>query len=84
MHFHVIRWSHPVVSWPSLHRFINSVPKNFQPKIGLEVHAQLKARTKLFSRAAYRFGAPSNSQITLLDAAIPGSLPVLYASFITP
>ncbi|CAH8494694.1 unnamed protein product [Dicrocoelium dendriticum] len=47
------------------------------PLIGLEVHAQLVSCTKLFSRTPYSFGSPPNTQLSLLDAAIPGSLPLL-------
>ncbi|MBC6405317.1 MAG: Asp-tRNA(Asn)/Glu-tRNA(Gln) amidotransferase subunit GatB [Rhodospirillales bacterium] len=45
--------------------------------IGLEVHAQVISRSKLFSGAATGFGAEPNSQVSLVDAAFPGMLPVL-------
>ena len=45
--------------------------------VGLEVHAQVTARSKLFSGAATTFGAEPNSQVSLVDAAMPGMLPVL-------
>ena len=45
--------------------------------IGLEVHAQAVSDSKLFSGAATSFGAPPNSQVSLVDAAMPGMLPVL-------
>ena len=45
--------------------------------IGLEVHAQVISETKLFSGAATAFGAAPNSQVSLVDAAMPGMLPVL-------
>ncbi|KTD08094.1 Asp-tRNA(Asn)/Glu-tRNA(Gln) amidotransferase subunit GatB [Legionella jamestowniensis] len=45
--------------------------------IGLEVHAQLKTKSKLFSSAATAFGAPPNSQTSFIDAGLPGVLPVL-------
>ncbi|MGQ0660789.1 Asp-tRNA(Asn)/Glu-tRNA(Gln) amidotransferase subunit GatB [Sphingosinicella sp.] len=44
--------------------------------IGLEVHAQITSHTKLFSGAATEFGAEPNSQVSLIDAAMPGMLPV--------
>ena len=47
--------------------------------IGLEIHAQLISRAKLFSGAATAFGAEPNTQVSLLDAAFPGMLPVLNA-----
>jgi aspartyl-tRNA(Asn)/glutamyl-tRNA(Gln) amidotransferase subunit B len=45
--------------------------------IGLEVHAQVLSKAKLFSGTANEFGAEPNSQVSLLDAAMPGMLPVL-------
>ncbi len=45
--------------------------------IGLEVHAQVIANSKLFSGAATSFGAEPNSEVSLVDAAMPGMLPVL-------
>jgi len=44
--------------------------------IGLEVHAQVASEAKLFSGAATAFGAEPNSQVSLIDAAFPGMLPV--------
>ena len=45
--------------------------------IGLEVHAQVESNSKLFSGASTEFGAAPNSQVSLVDAAMPGMLPVL-------
>src|SRR5207244_10443904 len=45
--------------------------------IGMEVHAQVIASSKLFSGASASFGAEPNSQVSLVDAAMPGMLPVL-------
>jgi aspartyl-tRNA(Asn)/glutamyl-tRNA(Gln) amidotransferase subunit B len=45
--------------------------------IGLEVHAQVVSQSKLFSGSATAFGAEPNSQVSLVDAAMPGMLPVL-------
>ncbi len=45
--------------------------------IGLEIHAQITSKSKLFSGAATDFGAEPNSQVSLVDAAFPGMLPVL-------
>ena len=45
--------------------------------IGLEVHAQVVSASKLFSGAATAFGAEPNSQVSLVDAAFPGMLPVI-------
>jgi aspartyl-tRNA(Asn)/glutamyl-tRNA(Gln) amidotransferase subunit B len=49
----------------------------FEVVIGLEVHAQVTSRAKLFSGAATAFGAEPNTQVSLVDAAMPGMLPVL-------
>jgi aspartyl-tRNA(Asn)/glutamyl-tRNA(Gln) amidotransferase subunit B len=45
--------------------------------IGLEVHAQVSSRSKLFSGASTAFGAEPNSNVSLVDAAMPGMLPVI-------
>ena len=44
--------------------------------IGLEVHAQLSTKTKLFSSASTRFGSNANTQVNLVDLGLPGVLPV--------
>ncbi len=45
--------------------------------IGLEIHAQVIANSKLFSGASTKFGAMPNTQVSLVDAGMPGMLPVL-------
>ena len=45
--------------------------------IGLEIHAQVKSNSKLFSSSATKFGSKPNSQVSLVDAAMPGMLPVI-------
>jgi len=45
--------------------------------IGLEVHAQVTSKSKLFSGAATSFGAEPNTEVSLVDAAMPGMLPVI-------
>src|SRR5690554_3849497 len=47
--------------------------------IGLEIHAQLATNTKIFSGSATAFGAEPNTQASLIDLAMPGTLPVLNA-----
>ena len=47
--------------------------------IGLEIHAQVISESKLFSGAATAFGAEPNTQVSLVDAAMPGMLPVINA-----
>jgi len=50
--------------------------------IGLEVHAQIVVEAKLFSGAATAFGAPPNEQVSLVDAGMPGMLPVLNGAVV--
>ena len=50
--------------------------------IGLEVHAQVASRSKLFSGSSTEFGAEPNSHVSLVDAAMPGMLPVINAECI--
>jgi len=45
--------------------------------IGLEIHAQVKSNSKLFSNSSTTFGSKPNSQVSLVDAAMPGMLPVI-------
>src|SRR5450631_4295208 len=50
--------------------------------VGLEVHAQVASQSKLFSGASTEFGAEPNSHVSLVDAAMPGMLPVINAECI--
>jgi aspartyl-tRNA(Asn)/glutamyl-tRNA(Gln) amidotransferase subunit B len=52
---------------------------DWETVIGLEIHAQLATRSKIFSGAATAYGAPPNAQTDLIDLAYPGVLPVLNA-----
>ena len=45
--------------------------------IGCEIHAQISTNSKLFSRSSTQFGNPQNSQVSFVDAAMPGMLPVI-------
>ncbi|MGE3103893.1 MAG: Asp-tRNA(Asn)/Glu-tRNA(Gln) amidotransferase subunit GatB [Lysobacterales bacterium] len=49
---------------------------SWQAVIGLEVHVQLATRSKMFSAAATAYGAEPNTQVSWVDAALPGTLPV--------
>jgi aspartyl-tRNA(Asn)/glutamyl-tRNA(Gln) amidotransferase subunit B len=55
---------------------IKGATGDWEVVIGLEVHAQVTSNAKLFSSAATAFGAEPNSQVSLVDAAMPGMLPV--------
>ena len=56
---------------------IHGATGEWEVVIGLEVHAQVTSNAKLFSGASTEFGAEPNSQVSLVDAAMPGMLPVL-------
>ena len=56
---------------------ISGASGDWQLVIGLEVHAQVATRSKLFSGAAAVFGAEANTQVSIVDAAMPGMLPVI-------
>ena len=56
---------------------IQGATGDWEVVIGLEVHAQITSQAKLFSGASTEFGAEPNTQVSLVDAAMPGMLPVL-------
>ena len=55
----------------------NQYNNEWETVIGLEVHAQVKSKSKLFSSSSTKFGSKPNSQVSLVDAAMPGMLPVI-------
>jgi len=58
--------------------YLISREKNiYEVVIGLEVHAQVLSNSKLFSSSPTKFGAEPNTQVSLVDAAFPGMLPVI-------
>ncbi len=60
-------------------KLISGATGEWEVVIGLEVHAQVTSNSKLFSGAATEFGAEPNTQVSLVDAAMPGMLPVINA-----
>src|SRR5438105_3147256 len=58
-------------------KLIKSTTGDWEMVIGMEVHAQVTSRSKLFSAAATAFGGEPNSHVSLVDAAMPGMLPVI-------
>ena len=56
---------------------INRKDNQYEVVIGLEVHAQVTSESKLFSTSSTKFGAEPNTQVSLVDAALPGMLPVI-------
>jgi aspartyl-tRNA(Asn)/glutamyl-tRNA(Gln) amidotransferase subunit B len=62
---------------PDPKRFIPGATGDWEVIVGLEVHAQVKSEAKLFSGASTRFGAAPNANVSLVDAGMPGMLPVI-------
>jgi aspartyl-tRNA(Asn)/glutamyl-tRNA(Gln) amidotransferase subunit B len=62
---------------PKSSKLIRGETGDWEIVIGLEVHAQVLSKAKLFSGAATDFGAPPNSQVSYIDAGMPGMLPVI-------
>jgi aspartyl-tRNA(Asn)/glutamyl-tRNA(Gln) amidotransferase subunit B len=59
------------------HKLIKGTTGDWEMVIGLEVHAQVISNSKLFSGAPTEFGGEPNSHVSLVDAAMPGMLPVI-------
>jgi len=51
--------------------------KDWNSVVGLEIHAQIQTKSKLFSGAGSKFAEPINTNVSLFDCAIPGTLPML-------
>src|ERR1017187_5287451 len=64
-----------VQSKPS--KLIKGATGDWEVVIGMEVHAQVTSKSKLFSGASTEFGGAPNSHVSLVDAAMPGMLPVI-------
>ena len=59
-----------------------SSASEWETVIGLEIHAQLSTKSKIFSGSAIAYGAPPNAQANLVDLGYPGVLPVLNAEVV--
>jgi len=57
--------------------YVNGEKGKWEVIIGLEVHAQVLSKSKLFSSSPTKFGAEPNTQVSLVDSAFPGMLPVI-------
>jgi aspartyl-tRNA(Asn)/glutamyl-tRNA(Gln) amidotransferase subunit B len=64
---------------PQKSRLIKGSTGDWEIVIGMEVHAQVNSQAKLFSGASTEFGGEANARVSLVDAAMPGMLPVLNA-----
>ncbi len=62
---------------PSL--YLKGATGDWEIVVGMEIHAQVASRSKLFSAASTGFGGAPNSHVSLVDAAMPGMLPVINA-----
>lgn len=58
-------------------KLIKGATGDFEVIVGMEVHAQVTSKAKLFSGASATFGAAPNAHVSLVDAAMPGMLPVI-------
>src|SRR5262245_40439071 len=58
-------------------KLLKGATGDFEVVVGLEVHAQVTSNAKLFSGASTAFGGEPNSHVSLVDAALPGMLPVI-------
>src|SRR5580658_1420472 len=58
-------------------KLIKGATGDWEVVIGVEVHAQITSRAKLFSGASTAFGGGPNAHVSLVDAAMPGMLPVI-------
>ena len=63
----------------SASKLVAGVTGDWEIVVGMEVHAQVSSESKLFSGASTGFGAEPNSQVSFVDAAMPGMLPVINA-----
>jgi len=62
---------------PDPKRLVSGATGDWEIVIGMEVHAQVTSNAKLFSGASTEFGAAPNANVSLVDAAMPGMLPVI-------
>lgn len=62
---------------PTPKYFIAGATGDWEMVLGLEVHAQVTSESKLFSGSSTEFGRPPNSNVSFIDAAMPGMLPVI-------
>lgn len=59
------------------HKLVKGATGDWEMVIGMEIHAQVTSNSKLFSGASTAFGGEPNSHVSLVDAAMPGMLPVI-------
>ncbi|GHA11604.1 aspartyl/glutamyl-tRNA(Asn/Gln) amidotransferase subunit B [Devosia pacifica] len=64
---------------PNPKNFIKGSTQDWEIIIGMEVHAQVTSESKLFSGSSTEFGKPANENVSFVDSAMPGMLPVINA-----
>ncbi|MGE0676346.1 Asp-tRNA(Asn)/Glu-tRNA(Gln) amidotransferase subunit GatB [Pseudolabrys sp.] len=65
------------MSGTAQNKYLKGATGDWEVVIGMEIHAQVASNAKLFSGASTAFGAAPNSHVSLVDAAMPGMLPVI-------
>ena len=60
-----------------MNNFVRGNTGDWEIVIGIEVHAQIISNSKLFSGSSTSFGADHNTQVSFVDAGMPGMLPVI-------
>ena len=60
-----------------MNNLIKGETGDWEVVIGIEVHAQIVSNSKLFSSASTKFGGEHNTQVSFVDAGMPGMLPVI-------
>src|SRR5215472_13934287 len=68
---------------PTQMKLIKGATGDWEVVVGMEVHAQVTSRAKLFSGASTEFGGEANAHVSLVDAAMPGMLPVINAECVS-
>ncbi|HXY57432.1 MAG TPA: Asp-tRNA(Asn)/Glu-tRNA(Gln) amidotransferase GatCAB subunit B, partial [Methylocystis sp.] len=58
-------------------KLLRGATGDWEVVIGMEIHAQVTSRAKLFSAASAEYGGEPNDHVSLVDAAMPGMLPVI-------
>src|SRR6266700_1600199 len=74
-----VRFDGKTMNVPQKSKLLKGQTGDWEVVIGMEVHAQVTSNAKLFSGASTEFGGEPNSQVSLVDAAMPGMLPVINA-----
>src|SRR6266567_2347054 len=74
-----VRFDGKIMNVPQKSKLLKGQTGEWEVVIGMEVHAQVTSNAKLFSGAATEFGGAPNDHVSLVDAAMPGMLPVINA-----